>query len=127
MSAYMCVLVLVEYVAARIIFLFASVHSLLFTSPFAACTVSEAKSYSSGCLVESCNTGWTVSDDKSTCEENICSCDNGVASSGAKCPSNEANKCESCKNGFKLSVDNEACEGRCVCMYVCMYVAIALW
>ena len=104
-------------------FLFCTFASL-FVSLFAACSaaivllagcrVNQAKSISSGCRVCSCNSGWTVGSDKSTCVENVCSCANGVGSSGAKCPVDKAKKCESCKSGFKLSVDNTACEGRCV-------------
>ena len=108
------VLLLVEHVAAKIVFILPSVRMFLFLLLFAACAVSEAQSYSSGCLVASCNIGFSVSPDKSTCVENICSCVNGVASSGAKCPIDEASKCESCNNGFKLSLDNTACNRKLV-------------
>ena len=77
----------------------------------AACDVGNAKSYSKGCEVSSCNTGWKVSDDKSKCEANQCSCADGVGSSGAKCPTDGDSKCESCNAGFKLASDRKSCTG----------------
>ena len=41
---------------------------------FAACAVEHAKSYSSGCEVSSCNSGWKVSDDKAKCVAYVCVC-----------------------------------------------------
>ena len=60
----------------------------------------------------SCDTGWKVSDDESTCAANVCSCTNGVRASGAKCASDGAKVCESCNSGFKLRSDNTACDGK---------------
>ena len=71
----------------------------------AACDVGNAKSYSKGCEVSSCSTGWKVSDDKSKCEANQCSCDNGVGTSAANCPEDGTAKCESCDAGFKLAAN----------------------
>ena len=85
---------------------------------FAGCAVPRAKSYSSGCAVASCDTGWKVSDDNSTCAANVCSCANGVRASGAKCASDGAKVCESCNSGFKLRADNTACDGLLVCCWV---------
>ena len=79
-----------------------------------ACAVQHAKSYSSGCVVSACTTGWRVSDDKSKCLANVCVCSNGVASSGEKCASDGGKMCDSCGDGFKLTRDKTACEG----MYV---------
>ena len=76
-----------------------------------ACEVENAKSYSKGCEVSSCDTGWKVSDDKSKCIANQCSCDNGVGSSGAKCSTDGDSKCESCNAGFKLASDSKSCTG----------------
>ena len=76
-----------------------------------ACNVANAKAYSSGCVLSSCNTGWKVSDDKSKCVANTCSCPKGTAAVGAKCVSDGATICESCNAGFKFDNTNEACAG----------------
>ena len=62
-----------------------------------------AKSYSAGCKLASCDTGWKPSRDKKKCVANVCSCANGQALSGVKCLRDGANLCGSCKTGFKLS------------------------
>ena len=83
--------------------------------PSAACDVANVKAYSSACLVSSCNTGWKVSEDKSECLANKCSCPNGIASTGAKCVSDQANICESCDDGFKAGKKADitvACTGK---------------
>ena len=82
--------------------------------PSAACNVANANSYASGCLVSACNTGWGVSEDKAECLANKCLCPNGIASTGAKCVSDGAERCESCDAGFKLdnTVDTLACTGK---------------
>ena len=79
---------------------------------FAACSVSNAKSYSSGCEVSACTTGWKVSDDKSKCLANVCVCENGVASSGETCETDGDKMCDSCDKGSKLRQDKTACDGR---------------
>ena len=76
----------------------------------AVCDVENAKSYSKGCEVSSCSTGWKVSDDKSKCEANQCSCPDGAASTGVKCVSDGAKICASCDPGFKLK-DSRTCTG----------------
>ena len=78
---------------------------------FAACSVSHAKSYSSGCEVSACTTGWKVSDDKSKCLANVCVCENGVASSGETCETDGDKMCGSCDAGFELKQDKTACDG----------------
>ena len=75
------------------------------------CGITNAESYSKGCEVSSCEAGWKVSDDKSKCVANQCSCSNGVGSSGAKCPTDGDSKCESCNVGFKLAADSKSCAG----------------
>ena len=77
----------------------------------AACDVAQAISYSSGCQVSACTTGWKVSEDKSKCDANVCLCPNGVAPSNGTCTVDGANMCQSCSAGFKLSEDNTACVG----------------
>ena len=79
---------------------------------FAACNIPRAESYSSGCALSVCTTGWKVSDDKSKCEANVCLCPNGDPPSGATCAVDGANMCESCATGFELSEDKTACDGR---------------
>ena len=79
---------------------------------FADCKVQHAKSYSSGCAVSACTTGWRVSGDKSKCLANVCVCHNGVASSGEKCATDGDNMCDSCDKGSKLRQDKTACDGR---------------
>ena len=79
---------------------------------FADCGVQHVKSYSSGCVVSACKTGWKVSDDKSKCLANVCVCPNGVASSGETCATDGGKMCDSCGDGFKLSQDKTACDGR---------------
>ena len=69
---------------------------------YAACNVANAKTYSSGCVVSSCNMGWSVSTDNSECVVNNCECLNGIAPSGEKCPSDGAKRCVTCDPGFKL-------------------------
>ena len=85
---------------------------------FAACNVVNAKTYSSGCLLSSCDAGWKVSDDKTKCLANICLCPNGIAATGAKCVSDEAKICESCDAGFKPDKRagiTVACTGKLYC------------
>ena len=79
--------------------------------PSAACNVANAKAYASGCLVSTCNSGWRVSEDKSQCLGNKCSCLNGIASTGARCVIDGANICWSCDAGFKLSNTGDTCTG----------------
>ena len=79
-----------------------------------ACAVRHVKSYSSGCVVSACTTGWRVDDDESECLANVCSCSNGVASSGDKCATHGGKMCDSCNSGFKLSQDKTACDGICL-------------
>ena len=79
---------------------------------FVACKVANAKSYSSGCSVSACKTGWKVSTDQSECVKNICSCTDGVEASGETCAQDGAKMCKKCNKGFKLRWDNTACEGR---------------
>ena len=79
--------------------------------PCAVCAVSNAKAYSIGCEVSSCNIGWRVSDDNAKCVANTCSCANGIASTGAKCVSDRNKICESCGAGFKLENLRSACTG----------------
>ena len=76
------------------------------------CAVANAASYSSGCAVSACNTGWKVNADNSECDANVCVCPNGTPASGATCAVDGGNMCESCGTGFKLSGDNTACVGR---------------
>ena len=64
--------------------------------------MSNAKNYSSGCQVSSCNAGWSVGADNSECVANVCLCTNGIAPSGEKCPSDGAKRCVTCDPGFKL-------------------------
>ena len=62
---------------------------------------------------------------------NTCTCENGVATTGADCTTDAASMCASCDDGFTINGDDTAC-GRafmdyamyaCVyCIYVCMYV-----
>ena len=78
---------------------------------YAACNVANAETYGSACEVSSCNTGWRVSDDKSECVANKCSCPDGTASSGANCPSDGANGCRFCDPGFELDAEQTACTG----------------
>ena len=83
---------------------------------YVACNVSNAKNYSSGCQVSSCNTGWTVGLDqtlnRTKCvSKNKCLCPNGIAASGEKCPSDGAKKCASCNPGFSLAANQNACIG----------------
>ena len=78
---------------------------------FSACSITNAERYSKGCEVSICEAGWKVSDDKSKCTANQCSCPNGVGSSGAKCPTDGDSKCESCNAGFKLASDSKSCTG----------------
>ena len=76
-----------------------------------ACEVAQAASYSVQCLVATCNPGWHVSGDNAACVANTCSCNFGVASSGAKCATDGANMCDSCTAGYTLSQDDTACDG----------------
>ena len=76
-----------------------------------ACNVANAKAYSSGCLVSACNTGWKASQDKAKCEANICSCENGIPSTGAKCAADGAEICEKCNAGFNLHKALGTCNG----------------
>ena len=78
---------------------------------FVDCKVQHVKSYSSGCVVSACTTGWRVSDDKSKCLANVCVCHNGVASSGETCATDGAKMCGSCDAGFELRQDKTACDG----------------
>ena len=75
------------------------------------CDVAQAMSYSSGCVVSACITGWKVSDDESKCDANVCSCPNGVAASDGACTVDGANMCESCSAGFTLGGNETACVG----------------
>ena len=75
------------------------------------CAVANAASYSSGCVVSACTTGWKVSDDYSECDPNVCSCPDGTPASGATCAVDGGNMCQSCGTGFKLSEDKTACYG----------------
>ena len=77
----------------------------------AACDVKNAKGYSKGCEVSSCDAGWKVSAGKAKCAANQCSCVNGVGASETKCPSDGALNCESCNPGFKLASDAKSCAG----------------
>jgi len=43
-----------------------------------------------------------VSADKAKCVANVCSCPNGIAPSGEKCPIDGAKRCASCDPGYKL-------------------------
>ena len=52
-----------------------------------------------------------MSDDKAKCVANVCSCPNGIAPSGEKCPIDGAKKCASCNSGFRLGQDQTACDG----------------
>ena len=83
-----------------------------------ACSISNAKTYSKGCEVSSCDAGWKVSGDRSKCEANRCLCTNGVGSSGAKCLIDGDPKCESCKAGFKLASDIKSCSGTCTTLHL---------
>ncbi len=78
---------------------------------FAACNVAQAESYSSGCAVSACTTGWKVSDDDSECDANVCVCPDGTPASGVTCAVDGGNMCQSCGTGFKLSDGNTACYG----------------
>ena len=58
-----------------------------------------------------CNTGyWKNTSDK--CQENQCTCNNGTASQGTKCPENQQEHCESCDKNFDMSSDN-TCVAKC--------------
>ena len=61
--------------------------------------------------MSTCKTGWKASRDQSKCEENACSCANGVPPSGATCAVDGAKMCQSCKAGFKLNKGKTACDG----------------
>ena len=78
----------------------------------AACNIAQAVSYSSGCEVSACTTGWEVSDDQNQCDANVCLCPDGVPASGEACTVDGANMCQSCNTGFELSADNTACDGK---------------
>ena len=78
---------------------------------FSACSITNAESYSKACEVSICEAGWKVSDDKSKCIANQCSCSNGVGSSETKCLIDGASQCESCNAGFKLASDSKSCTG----------------
>ena len=91
----------------------------------AACSIANAKTYSKGCEVSSCDGGWKVNGDKTKCEANQCLCPNGVGSSGAKCLIDGDPKCESCDAGFKLASDSKSCSGmlgRLYLIFVSSYV-----
>lgn len=75
----------------------------------AACNVPNAKKYGSGCDLLSCNTGWTVSLNKTECIPNKCLCPNGSASLGAKCPRDGDDRCDSCNPGLALNSNHTAC------------------
>ena len=97
-----------------------------YVSSYVACNVSNAKNYSSGCQVSSCNAGWSVDADKAKCVANVCFCTNGIALSGEQCLSNGLQRCASCNSGFKLREDQTACDGtilhryhNCVVYYIC--------
>ena len=77
----------------------------------AACDVAQALSYSSGCDVSACTTGWEVSSDQTGCDANVCLCPDGVPASGATCTVDGGDMCQSCNTGFELSADNTACDG----------------
>ena len=77
----------------------------------ADCAVPQATSYSSGCAVSGCKSGWKVSDDKTKCVINVCSCPNGVGATGGACTVDGSNMCESCNGGFKLRQDRTTCDG----------------
>ena len=46
-----------------------------------------------------------------TTAPNKCLCPNGNPASGAKCPQDRANRCETCNPGFKLDSSGMACVG----------------
>ena len=46
---------------------------------------------------------------------NVCTCNNGVATTHSQCPANGAAKCASCATGFTLTHDKTQCIGECVC------------
>ena len=81
------------------------------------CNTANAKTYSSGCVVSSCNTGWSVSADKAKCVANVCSCQNGIAPSGEKCPIDGVKKCASCNTGWRLNSGKTECmANHCECL-----------
>ena len=93
------------------------VHIYTYTL-YTACSVAHAQTYGSGCEVSSCDTGWSASVDRTDCTANTCSCPNGVASSGAKCPSEGAERCISCDSGFKLDALGHNCTGTFMGLYI---------
>lgn len=61
-----------------------------------------------------CPEGSSSEEGQATCTENVCSCDNGVAATGAKCTANGATVCDSCSAGYHAQ--SGACEeNRCQC------------
>ena len=52
-----------------------------------------------------------MSEDKSECVANKCSCVNGVELTGAQCVNDGAKACESCNAGFKLDSASSTCAG----------------
>ena len=79
----------------------ASAHVFSFGC-LAGCAVRNVKSYSSGCDVKQCKTGWRVSRDKKKCAVKGCLCPNGKPPSGKACSRDGAKLCISCNPGFKL-------------------------
>ena len=79
--------------------------------PPTVCDEANVKAYESGCLVSTCKIGWNVSDDKTKCVANTCSCPKGTAAAGAKCVTDGAEICDRCNAGFKLDRASGTCTG----------------
>ena len=72
------------------------------------CTADETK-VGNDCVLTTCDAGKRVVGGK--CEPNICSCDNGIAVTGAECTTHESNTCGSCNTAFKLDAGTRSCIG----------------
>ena len=56
--------------------------------------------------------------------ENVCLCNNGIATTGAACITPNQNKCVACKPGYTINNGATACDGKYYftnsnCIFVC--------
>ena len=76
------------------------------------CRVDHAKSYSEGCIVSECDSGFTPNDNRSACRAFTGNCQNGKELARAKRTKDD--QCGSCDSGYYLNGD-QCNKNQCAC------------